>query len=71
MCRDYVLLTPKDLLTKDENWINRHDFLDGIESISNAVPDLELRPRVNQYLVRELREEYSQKDKRRVYSLAY
>ena len=23
---DYIILTPKDLLTKDENWINSHDL---------------------------------------------
>lgn len=24
---DYVLLTPKDILTKDEAWINKHDII--------------------------------------------
>ena len=41
--RDYVILTPRDILTKDENWINRHDLFDRFEEIVNAVPDQQLR----------------------------
>ena len=47
---DYVLLTPKDILTKDENWINRPDLIDSIEKIANSSPDEQLRAHVNRYL---------------------
>jgi hypothetical protein len=30
---DYVILSPKDLLTRDENWINKHDLLRRFEEI--------------------------------------
>lgn len=54
---DYVLLTPKDILTKDEAWINRPDLIDRFPEIANAVPDSVLRAQVNDYLYRVLPEE--------------
>lgn len=64
---DYVLLTPRDLLTKDENWINRHDMFRRFEEIVEAVPDQQLRSRINQYLSRQLRKRSTQKDRDRAY----
>lgn len=49
---DFVLLTPKDILTKDEAWINRTELLDRFPEIANALPDATLRAQVNEYLVR-------------------
>ncbi len=51
---DYVLLTPKDILTKDEAWINRPELLDRFTDIAGALPDGVLRAQVNEYLVRVL-----------------
>ncbi|MDE2166089.1 MAG: hypothetical protein KGJ66_07105 [Alphaproteobacteria bacterium] len=51
---DYVLLTPKDLLTRDDNWINRDDLIDGFEEIPSAIPDDELRAQVSNYFERVL-----------------
>jgi len=47
---DYVLLTPKDILTKDDTWINRSDMLDNLAEIADALPDSALRAQVNDYL---------------------
>jgi hypothetical protein len=47
--RDFVLLTPLDILTKDENWINRPGLFDEFEEIPNAIPDDALRAQVNNY----------------------
>jgi hypothetical protein len=47
---DFVILTPKDLLTKDETWINKKDLLEDFERIPNAIPDEQLRFQVNNYL---------------------
>jgi hypothetical protein len=47
---DYVLLTPKDMLTKEENWINRSELIHDVEQIANSVPDEQLRAQVNNYL---------------------
>jgi hypothetical protein len=46
---DYVLLTPKDMLTRDENWINRSDLIRGFEQIPLAMPDAQLRAQVFNY----------------------
>jgi hypothetical protein len=51
---DYVLLTPKDILTKDEAWINRPELLDRFCDIADALPDSVLRAQVNEYLIRVL-----------------
>jgi hypothetical protein len=44
---DYVLLTPKDILTKDENWINFSDMRHRFLEIAHSIPNDELRDRVN------------------------
>lgn len=49
---DFVLLTPKDILTKDEAWINRPELLDRFPEIARSLPDATLRAQVNDYLVR-------------------
>lgn len=46
---DYVLLTPKDILTKDETWINHGDMLRRFEDIPTAVEDDQLRAEINNY----------------------
>jgi hypothetical protein len=46
---DYVLLTPVDMLTRDENWINRTDMIRGFERIPTSIPDAELRGQVFNY----------------------
>jgi hypothetical protein len=51
---DYLLLTPKDILTKDEAWINRPDLIDRFVDIADALPDSVLRAQVNDYLARVL-----------------
>lgn len=49
---DYVLLTPKDMLTKDDTWINRPELLDRFPDIAQSLPNPELRAQVNEYLLR-------------------
>lgn len=49
---DFVLLTPKNLLTKDQAWINRPELLDRFPEIAEALPNATLRAQVNDYLVR-------------------
>ena len=44
---DFVLLTPKDILTRDENWINRVDMIRDFEQIPVAIPDAALRGQVS------------------------
>ncbi|MBR8834457.1 MAG: hypothetical protein DSM106950_10585 [Stigonema ocellatum SAG 48.90 = DSM 106950] len=49
---DYVLLTPKDILTKDESWINRPELLKRFQEIAGGLPNEVLRAQVNEYLLR-------------------
>jgi hypothetical protein len=51
---DFVLLTPKDILTKDEAWINRSDLVHRFEDIAEAVSDDVLRAQINEYFMRVL-----------------
>lgn len=46
---DYVLLTPFDLLTKDDIWISKHDLFADFERIANAIPNNQLRAQVDNY----------------------
>lgn len=46
---DYVILTPKDILTRDETWINHQEMLDRFDEISAALENEELRALVNNY----------------------
>lgn len=51
---DYVLLTPRDILTKDDAWINRPELLDRLPDIAESLPDGALRAQLNDYLERQL-----------------
>ena len=51
---DYVLLSPKDMLTRDEAWINRTDLIQRFRGIADALPNATLRAQVNDYLERVL-----------------
>lgn len=59
---DYVLLTPKDILTKDEAWINKHDIIGEFSDIAMSIPNDELRAQINDYLLRQIPDNASQKE---------
>jgi hypothetical protein len=46
---DYVILTPKDLLTKDETWISRADLIRTYDDVAASIPNHELRDQLNNY----------------------
>ena len=46
---NYVILTLKDILTRDDTWISRRDLIDSFETIPLAIPDAELRAQVFNY----------------------
>lgn len=52
--KDYVLLTPMDILTKDDTWINRSDMLSRFDLLPAALPDAQLRAQVDNYFKRVL-----------------
>lgn len=61
---DYVLLTPKDMLTKDDTWINKADLVDDFDSIPAAIPNDALRAQVNNYFRKLLPRSPKRKDER-------
>ena len=54
--KDFVLLTPKDLLTKDDAWINKHDLINQFYDIVATVSNDELRNQLNFYFLESLPE---------------
>ena len=54
--KDYVLLTPKDLLTKDDTWINKGDLFDDFRDIIDSIPNDQLRSQLNFYFYKSLPE---------------
>lgn len=59
---DFVLLTPKDILTKDEAWINKHDIIGDFDEIAESIPNIELRAQINEYLLRQIPERANQRE---------
>lgn len=59
---DYVLLTPKDILTKDEAWINKHDIIGDFDDIANSISNIELRAQINEYLLRQIPAKANQRE---------
>jgi hypothetical protein len=45
----HVLLTPRDLLTKEDTWINKTDLFEDFDRLPDAVPNEQLRGQINNY----------------------
>ncbi|GMV31880.1 MAG: hypothetical protein AMXMBFR59_40050 [Rhodanobacteraceae bacterium] len=63
---DYVILTPRDMLTRDEAWINRGDLLDEIQDIYQSIANQQLRHQIDAYFMSRLTEDATDQDRRRV-----
>ena len=61
---DYVLLTPKDILTRDDTWINKTDLVDNFSAIPTAIPNQQLRSLVSNYFLKMLPSNPKRKDER-------
>lgn len=62
---NYVLLTPKDILTKDDTWINKPDFFREFDSIPDAIENDQLRAQINNYFLSVLPKKPTAKDEHR------
>lgn len=51
---DFVLITPRDILTKDDVWINRDDLYEDFSRIRASLTNEELRSQLNNFLRKEL-----------------
>lgn len=63
---DYVILTPKDILTKENMWINRQELIDDFMVIAYAISNIELREQLSNYIASQLQrvKRPSNKDRR-------
>jgi hypothetical protein len=52
--KDFVLLTPKDMLSKEDTWINRRDIVNDFDLIVDAMPNPQLRAAINNYFMKVL-----------------
>lgn len=52
---DHIVLTPKDMLTRDETWINRGDLYSQFYAIPRSIPDDQLRGQIDNYFRKSLR----------------
>jgi len=48
---DYVLLTPRDMLTRDDTFINKKDMISNLSYIATSVEDATLRFELNNYFI--------------------
>jgi hypothetical protein len=46
---DFVLLTPVDILTKDEAWISHNGFVEDFSMVVQSVPNMQLRSQIDNY----------------------
>jgi hypothetical protein len=61
--RDFVLLTPLDMLTRDDTWINYTDMVHSFHRLPEALPDAQLRAQVNLYFASRLGEDPTSKNR--------
>ncbi|HAX97700.1 MAG TPA: hypothetical protein DCY12_02075 [Candidatus Atribacteria bacterium] len=61
---EYLILTPKDLLTKDDIWINKYDMVNNYDQILNSIPNEQLRDQLNNYLLKILPLEPTESERR-------
>jgi hypothetical protein len=61
---DYVVLTPKDMLTRDDTWINKTDLIDDFQSIPDAIPNEQLRAQISNYFRKMLPRQPKRADER-------
>jgi hypothetical protein len=61
---DFVILTPKNILTREDTWISRHGLIHEFDMVREAVPDGQLRALINNYFKKVLPKKPTPKDKR-------
>lgn len=60
---DFVLLTPSDMLVRDDTFISRSDMISNLKRIAPSVDDKQLRFQLNQYLTETLTKKRSELSK--------
>ncbi len=64
---EYVLLTPKDILTRENTFINKDDMYKNYQDIIESLPNSVLKKKMNEYLLDVLiEEERSEKERKKL-----
>ena len=63
---DFILLTPKEILTRDEAWINQSDMVDRFTEIVASIPDDALRAQASEHFTARMRERMNTQERRAV-----
>lgn len=61
--KEFVLLVPKQILTKQDTWISKNNFLDNDTAIFNTIENDELRSKINKYFTDHLRTKLNREKK--------
>lgn len=61
---DYVILTPCEILTRDESWINQGDMVSQFFQLRQSLPDEDLRAQVNDHFLRQINERSTQDERK-------
>ena len=65
-----MLLTPKDIITKDDGWINKHDLYGDFDAVLNSLPNKQLRDQLNNYILRALPKKPTKQDRHKAILIA-
>ena len=49
--KEFVLLIPREILTKEDTWISKNDFLENDTAIFNTIANDELRTKINKFFL--------------------
>lgn len=60
---DFILLVPKDILTREDTWISKNDFLKSSTDIFSSIDNNELRVKLNRYFFDNLLTKLNKKKK--------
>ena len=67
---DFVLLSPQDLLAKDDLWINQRDLVGDYAEIVDSIGNVQLRAQINNYFSNQLSIILEKKEQKRRQALA-
>ena len=68
---EYVILTPIDMLTRQDAWINRRDMTDDFTGLVESLSDASLRAQINRHLFESIPEEATETDRRKAQQAAF
>ena len=62
---DFVLLTPKNILSRDNTWINKTDLISEFENLQVSLPNDSLRSQISNYFLKNLPKDANSEERRK------